>query len=90
MEAEEQFRVMKDVRESGRVLVGMFHSHPTGQAYPSSIDVEKAYWPGSQLPNYPDAIYVIVSLMNRAHPVVRGFSIEEGIVSEVLLSVIEL
>lgn len=89
MDAEEQFRVMKDIRESGSVMVGMFHSHPTGQACPSSIDVEKAYWPGSQLPNYPDAVYVIVSLMNRAKPVVRGFSIEEGNVTEVPLSVIE-
>lgn len=89
MDAEEQFRVMKDIRESGRVMVGMFHSHPSGQAYPSSVDVEKAYWPGSQLPNYPDAVYVIVSLMNRTQPVVRGFSIEEGKVSEVPLLVIE-
>ena len=89
MDAEEQFQVMKDIRESGRVMVGVFHSHPSGQACPSGIDVEKAYWPGSQLPNYPDAVYVIVSLMNRAQPVVRGFSIEEGKVSEVPLSVIE-
>lgn len=89
MDAEEQFRVMKDIRESGNAMVGMFHSHPSGQAWPSSIDVEKAYWPGSQLPNYPDAVYVIVSFMNRAKPVVRGFSIEEGNVTEVPLSVIE-
>jgi proteasome lid subunit RPN8/RPN11 len=87
MDAAEQFRVMKDIRASGRSMVGMFHSHPAGQAYPSSVDVEKAYWPGSRLPNYPDAVYVIVSLMNRAQPVVRGFSIAEGKVSEVSLSV---
>ena len=90
MDAEEQFRVMKDIRDSGSVMVGMFHSHPSGQAFPSSIDVEKAYWPGSQLPNYPDAVYVIISLMNRAQPVVRGFSIEEGKVKEVSLSVLDL
>jgi proteasome lid subunit RPN8/RPN11 len=89
MDAEEQFRVMKDIRESGSTMVGIFHSHPSGHAYPSSIDVEKAYWPGSQLPNYPDAVYVIVSLLNRARPVVRGFSIEEGKVSEVPLSIME-
>jgi [CysO sulfur-carrier protein]-S-L-cysteine hydrolase len=89
MDAEEQFRVMKDIRDSGSEMVGLFHSHPAGQAYPSSIDVEKAYWPGSQLPNYPDAVYVIVSLLDRARPVARGFSIEEGRVNEVPLSVIE-
>ncbi len=88
MEAEEQFRVMKDIRDSGLEMIGLFHSHPTGHAYPSSMDVERAYWPGTQLPNYPDAVYVIVSLMNRSNPVARGFSIEEGKVSEVPLSVL--
>ena len=87
MDAEEQFRVMKDIRDAGLEMVGMFHSHPTGQAYPSSVDVEKAYWPGTQLPNYPDAVYVIISLMDRAKPIARGFSIEEGKVDEVRLSV---
>jgi proteasome lid subunit RPN8/RPN11 len=89
MDAEEQFRVMKNIRESGSAMVGMFHSHPSGPAYPSNVDVEKAYWPGSQLPNYPDAVYIIVSLMNRAQPIIKGFSIEEGKVSEVPLSVVE-
>jgi proteasome lid subunit RPN8/RPN11 len=88
MEPEEQFRVMKDIRDSGLEMIGLFHSHPTGQAYPSSVDVAQAYWPGTQLPNYPDAVYVIVSLMDRAKPVARGFSIEEGAVTEVPLTVV--
>jgi len=88
MDPEEQFLVMKDMRQTGLVMAGMFHSHPTGQAYPSSVDVEKAYWPGTELPNYPDAVYVIVSLTDRANPVVKGYSIDEGTVREVPLSVI--
>jgi proteasome lid subunit RPN8/RPN11 len=88
MDPEDQFRVMKEIRDSGLELTGLFHSHPTGHAYPSSVDVEQAYWPGTQLPNYPDAIYVIVSLMDRSKPVARGFSIEEGKVREVPLAVI--
>ncbi len=86
MDPEEQFRVMKDIRDSGLELIGLFHSHPTGRAYPSGVDVAQAYWPGTELPNYPDAAYVIVSLMDRENPVVRGFSIEEGRVTEVGLS----
>ena len=86
MDPEEQFRVMKDIREAGLELIGLFHSHPTGQAYPSGVDVAQAYWPGTELPNYPDAVYVIVSLMDRSRPVARGFSIEEGRVSEVSLT----
>ena len=88
MEPEEQFRVMKDIRDAGLQMIGLFHSHPAGQAYPSGVDVEQAYWPGTQLPNYPDAVYVIVSLMDRARPNARGFSIEEGKVTEVPLNTI--
>ncbi len=88
MDPEEQFRVMKDIRDGGLELIGLFHSHPTGQAYPSSVDVAQAYWPGTELPNYPDAVYVIVSLMDRSHPAARGFTIEEGKVTEVRLDVV--
>jgi len=89
MDPEEQFRVMKDIRETGLAMLGMFHSHPGGHAYPSSVDVEKAYWPGTRLPNYPRAVYVIVSLLDRASPVARGYLIEEGRVSEMPLTVIQ-
>jgi [CysO sulfur-carrier protein]-S-L-cysteine hydrolase len=85
MEPEEQFRVMQDIRQAGLEMAGMFHSHPGSRAYPSGVDVEKAYWPGTQLPNYPEAVYVIVSLMDRAAPVVRGYTIADGVVSEVPL-----
>jgi proteasome lid subunit RPN8/RPN11 len=88
MDPEEQFRVMKDIRDSGLELIGLFHSHPHGQAYPSSVDVAQAYWPGTELPNYPDAVYVIVSLLNRENPVIRGFSIEEGNVNEVRVTAV--
>jgi proteasome lid subunit RPN8/RPN11 len=88
MDPEEQFRVMKDIRDSGLKMIGLFHSHPLSQAYPSSVDVNQAYWPGTQMPNYPDAVYVIVTLMDRTKPVARGFSIEEGKVSEVTLTVV--
>lgn len=88
MDPEEQFRVMKDIRECGLEMIALFHSHPAGQAYPSAVDVEQAYWPGTQLPNYPDAVYIIVSLADRGKPVARGFSIEEGNVNEVSLQIL--
>ncbi len=87
MDAEEQFRVMKDIRTSGLEMLGTFHSHPGGMAYPSSIDVERAYWPGTLYPNYPGAVYIIVSLLDRAHPVVNGFAIDGGNIGEVELTI---
>ena len=87
MEPEEQFRVMKDIRDSGLELIALFHSHPYGQAYPSAVDINQAYWPGTDLPHYPDAVYIIVSFMDRANPVARGFTIEQGTVNEVPITV---
>ncbi len=72
MDPEEQFQVMKYIREEGLAMVGIYHSHTGGQAYPSSIDVDQAYWPGTLQPNYPDAVYVIVSLLDRKKPVAQG------------------
>jgi proteasome lid subunit RPN8/RPN11 len=88
MDPGEQFRVLKDIRQSGRSLVGIYHSHPESPAYPSGIDVEKAYWPGTLFPNYPGAVHVIVSLRDRRHPAVKGYSLDEGAAAEVLLQIV--
>lgn len=87
MNPEEQFRVMKDVRRSGRGIVGIYHSHPSGPAFPSGIDVERAYWPGTLFPNYPEAVYMIVSLARPSNPTARAFRISDGRISEVELIV---
>jgi proteasome lid subunit RPN8/RPN11 len=88
MDPEEQFRVLKDIRQAGRAMVGIYHSHPGGPACPSGIDVERAYWPGTLFPNYPGAVHVIVSLRDRRRPEVRGYSIDEGRTAEVALQVV--
>lgn len=82
MDPEEQFRVLKDLRQRGLALAGIFHSHPGSPAYPSGIDVDRAYWPGTLFPNYPGAVHLIVSLSERTRPVVKGFTISDGQVAE--------
>lgn len=82
MDPEEQLLVMKDIRRAGLALAGIYHSHPFSPAYPSGIDVERAYWPGTLFPNYPEAVYVIVSLLDRAVPAMKGYTISDGKVSE--------
>ena len=59
-------------------LVAIYHSHPVSPAFPSATDIALAFW--------PDAIYVICSLADPAQPVVRGFRIRDGDVTEVDLS----
>ncbi len=87
MDSQEQFQVMKDIRQAGLTMIAIYHSHPGGPAYPSMVDVEQAYWPGTVYPNYPDALYLIVTLMDRENPAARVFTINEKRVTEVELRV---
>jgi len=79
IDSKEHFRVIREMREAGKVLIGIYHSHTGSPAYPSSTDVELAY--------YPEAVYVIVSLMDAARPQVKGFTICEREITEVPLSI---
>jgi proteasome lid subunit RPN8/RPN11 len=80
IDSKEHIRVIREMREEGRDLLGIYHSHTGSPAYPSSTDVELAY--------YPEAVYVIVSLLDRKDPALKGFSIIEGRITEVPVNVI--
>ena len=60
-------------------IVSIYHSHTHTPAYPSPTDVARAF--------YPDAVYALVSLQDRAHPDLRAFRILEGRIEE--LSVVQ-
>jgi proteasome lid subunit RPN8/RPN11 len=79
MDPQEQFRVMKEIRQAGMELIGIYHSHTGSQAYPSGTDVGLAY--------YPEAVYLIVTLMDRKKPAARAFTIVDGTIAEVELIV---
>ncbi|MGB9612956.1 MAG: M67 family metallopeptidase [Candidatus Margulisiibacteriota bacterium] len=74
MDPKEQFKVMKEIRNLGLEMLGIYHSHTGSEAYPSSRDVELAF--------YPDAYYIIISLRNINNPEVRAFKIVEGKITE--------
>jgi len=63
--AAEGYRLLMDLDDAGQLL-GAFHSHVHGPAYPSPTDRRMAAWPIHN---------VIVSLEDSAHPVVRAFRI---------------
>jgi proteasome lid subunit RPN8/RPN11 len=54
-----------DFEDRGEAMVAIYHSHPVDDAYPSATDARNAY--------YPDAVYLICSLGDASHPVVRGY-----------------
>ena len=73
MDPAEQWLALDEIDRAGWELVGIYHSHPAAPAMPSPSDLEAACWPGTNLPNYPGAVYLIVSLLDRAVPAVKGY-----------------
>ena len=75
----ELFRLMREIRAAGLELLGIYHSHLTGENRPSARDIERAY--------YPEAAYCIVSPQpDIPHPV-RLFSIRDQRVLEMEMEV---
>ncbi len=79
IDTQEQFRIMKEIRNRGMRMVGIYHSHPLSPAYPSPTDVNLA--------SYPDAAYVIAGFLDRDDPEVRAFEIVDGKVREIGIKV---
>jgi proteasome lid subunit RPN8/RPN11 len=75
---EEFYRVYREIQNAGEDLIVVYHSHPATQAWPSPTDVANATW--------PEAVYAICSLEQPDEPVLRGFRIIDGQISEVELA----
>lgn len=74
MDPREQLAAVKDMRASGIVPLGNWHSHPESPSRPSDEDKRLAY--------DKTASYMILSLMNRDEPVLKSFKID-GAESEI-------
>lgn len=74
MDPGEQLLVMKEIRKREEELAAIFHSHVASPAYPSSHDVEMAF--------YPEVSYLIVSLRDKDSPELRSFKITDGKIKE--------
>lgn len=65
----EQFKVVREVRNAGQVVLANYHSHPASPARPSVEDIRLAY--------DPDISYIIVSLHSEM-PDIKSFRIQNG------------
>lgn len=74
--ARDQLRAMREMDDEGLTLVGIFHSHPRTQSYPSATDLARSRLPGTTEPLFPGICYLIVSLQDPARPYVRAFRID--------------
>jgi proteasome lid subunit RPN8/RPN11 len=66
IDPREQLRAFRAIDAAGEELLGIYHSHPVSQPYPSPTDRAEAH--------YPDALYLLVSLRSGT-PEVRAFRI---------------
>lgn len=68
MDTKEQFAVLRDIRKNGLSLIGNFHSHPESPSRPSKEDKRLAYDASIE--------YLILSLQDKEHPVLKAFGID--------------
>lgn len=80
LEPREQLEVQDEMDEAGWDLWGIYHSHTHSEAYPSETDRKQAF--------YPDSYYLVLSLSDRENPVLRGFTIVDGEISEEELEIV--
>ena len=70
----EQFRIVKTLRAAGQRILAIHHSHPASPARPSVEDIRLALT--------PDVLYTILSLQDADSPVLKAFSVDDGVVKE--------
>lgn len=71
LDPREQLSAVKDMRANGFELLGNWHSHPQSPSRPSEEDKRLAF--------DNTASYLILSLMEADHPVIRSFHIERNV-----------
>ena len=67
-------RIRRECDAMGWDFLGIYHSHPHTEAYPSPTDVRLAAW--------PESTYIIVSLAHPENPILKAFRIQDGRISE--------
>lgn len=70
LDPKEQLAAIKDMRANGLVPLGNWHSHPETPSRPSDEDKRLAF--------DSRASYLILSLMDREHPVLNAFHISDN------------
>ncbi|MGN1346787.1 MAG: M67 family metallopeptidase [Eubacteriales bacterium] len=68
LDPKEQLAAVRDMRSTGYVPLGNWHSHPETPSRPSEEDKRLAY--------DKNASYLILSMMDRDNPVLHSFHIE--------------
>jgi [CysO sulfur-carrier protein]-S-L-cysteine hydrolase len=76
MEPSDQFGIYTTIEDRGEEILAIYHSHTKSPAEPSQSDRNNAR-------SWPDPVWLIVSLADADHPVLRGWDMRDGKVEEV-------
>ena len=76
----ELIKVWNEMEDNGWEHRAVYHSHTHSEAYPSATDVRLAAW--------PEAYYIVISLLDKGAPAARAFRIVDGTISEEELQVV--
>jgi proteasome lid subunit RPN8/RPN11 len=79
IDPREQLKAFRSIDAAGEELIGIYHSHPVSQPFPSPTDRAEAH--------YPDAVYFLVSVRT-GEPELRAFRIRaDEFIREITVSV---
>jgi proteasome lid subunit RPN8/RPN11 len=78
----ELFPLFRQMREEGLDHLGIYHSHPATENFPSARDIELA--------GYPYQVYFIISPLPAAPIPVRAFFIRDGHVEELDIEIVNV
>ena len=79
-DSKELIKVWNEMEDAGWDHRAVYHSHLLSEAYPSTTDVRLAAW--------PEAFYIVISLIHKENPEMRAFRIVDGTVTEEELQVV--
>lgn len=79
---QELFSLFRRMREEGLEHLGIYHSHPVTENFPSPRDIELA--------GYPYQAYFIISPLPGAPNPVRAFFIRDGNVEELEIVIVDV
>jgi proteasome lid subunit RPN8/RPN11 len=79
LDPQGQIAALRAMRAAGEELAAIFHSHPDAPPLPSARDLAES--------EYPDVLYLIVSLNTEGVLELRGFRIRDGRSEEVAVGI---
>lgn len=77
MDPVELMNALDEIDESGKDFIGIFHSHPITQPYPSKTDLDRN--------QAIDHVIFVISSYRNGYPEIKGYTIANGNIQEIAI-----